>query len=140
MIKLLLREKNHNGMKGFVICLVFLPCFVFGQENYHLRDSIKARNIIFYSKLLLDNCESSVINNRGLKLRIEKDDISSLVEMYLFKIYGKQRVKRQRPYRFFKIGCCWVIWGTLKSDQIGGAFHMIINSTNGQVLYINHGK
>ena len=72
----------------------------------------------------------------------DKETAISISEAILFKIYGKENIVRQRPYEINKINEYWVVNGTLPSNprMKGGTFLIILDSTDGQVIRLTHGK
>ncbi len=70
----------------------------------------------------------------------DKETAIIISEAILFKIYGKENTIRQRPYEINKINEYWVINGTLPDNINGGTFLIILNSTDGQVIRLTHGK
>ncbi len=61
-------------------------------------------------------------------------------ETVLFDIYGQKNIEKQKPYDVYKIDGYWIIGGTLPKSMHGGTFLIIINSKNGQIIKLTHGK
>ena len=70
----------------------------------------------------------------------DKETATIVAETILFKIYGKDNITKQRPYEINHIDNYWVLNGTLPKNMLGGTFLIIINSTNGQIVKLTHGK
>ncbi|MEY2692909.1 MAG: hypothetical protein RIT03_1300 [Bacteroidota bacterium] len=70
----------------------------------------------------------------------DKETATIVAEAILFKIYGKDKITKQRPYEINQINNYWVLNGTLPKNMLGGTFLIIINSTNGQIVKLSHGK
>jgi hypothetical protein len=70
----------------------------------------------------------------------DKETAIIVAEAILFKIYGKDKITKQRPYEINQIDNYWVLNGTLPKNMLGGTFLIIINSTNGQIVKLTHGK
>lgn len=70
----------------------------------------------------------------------DKQSIVKGVEPLLFKGYGKAQILKQKPYELYKIQDHWVIKGTMKKNWFGGTFLIIVNSINGKIIRISHGK
>lgn len=70
----------------------------------------------------------------------DKETAIIVAETILFKIYGKDNITKQRPYEINQIDNYWVLNGTLPKNMLGGTFIIIINSTNGQIVKLSHGK
>ena len=64
----------------------------------------------------------------------------AVAEPLLFKFYGKDNIISERPYELYLIDGYWFITGTLPKGQDGVVFEIIINSRNGQVIKLIHGK
>lgn len=74
------------------------------------------------------------------KVITDKETAIIIAETILFKIYGKDNIIEQRPYEINQIDNYWVLNGTLPQNMLGGTFLIILNSTNGQVIKLTHGK
>jgi len=61
-------------------------------------------------------------------------------ETVLFEIYGQENIEKQKPYEVYKIDGYWVIGGTLPKGMRGGTFLIILNSKNGEIIKLTHGK
>ncbi|WP_207429917.1 YbbC/YhhH family protein [Sabulibacter ruber] len=70
----------------------------------------------------------------------DKPTAINVAEAILFSIYGKENIVKQRPYESYLIDGYWLINGTLPQGWVGGTFLIIINSTNGKVIKLTHGK
>lgn len=70
----------------------------------------------------------------------DKKTAVSVSEAMLFNIYGKEKIVKQRPYEGFLINGYWVLNGTLPQGWDGGTFLIIINSIDGKVIKLTHGK
>jgi hypothetical protein len=64
----------------------------------------------------------------------------AVAEPILFKYYGKQEIESERPYQISRIDGYWYMTGSLPEGYKGGTFIIIINSLNGQVIRLIHGK
>jgi len=60
--------------------------------------------------------------------------------MILWDIYGKKRIKKQKPYNVYLIDKYWFLKGTLPKGMKGGTFMIIIDSRNYKVIRLTHGK
>jgi hypothetical protein len=74
------------------------------------------------------------------KVISDKETAEIIAETILFKIYGKDNIIKQRPYEINQIDNFWVLNGTLPQNMSGGTFLIILNSTNGQIIKLTHGK
>jgi hypothetical protein len=70
----------------------------------------------------------------------DKETAIAMAEPLLFKIYGKEEIKSERPYEIYLIDGYWYISGTLPKGYKGGTFIIIINSINGEVIKLIHEK
>lgn len=87
------------------------------------------------------------INDSTLHNAIGKDELItdektaiSIVEPLLFSIYGKENIVKQRPYKIGKVQNYWVVSGSFNSIGFGGVFEIIVNSKNGEIVRLTHGK
>lgn len=76
------------------------------------------------------------------KPSIISDSLSAIraAEPILFKTYGEEPILNQRPYEIYFIDSYWVIRGTLPKEEDGGTFLIILDSRDGSVLKLTHGK
>jgi hypothetical protein len=117
------------------LIIIIAPYFCFGQsfddrsvvgEQYakrEIRQTLKSREKLSHDTL---------INN--------KETAIAFAEPLLFKFYGKDNIISERPYELYLIDGYWFISGTLPKGQDGVVFEIIINSRNGQVIKLIHGK
>jgi hypothetical protein len=70
----------------------------------------------------------------------EKSIAIAIAEVLLFKIYSKKNITSEQPYEIYRIDGYWYISGTLPKGYLGGTFIIIINSINGVVIRLIHGK
>lgn len=71
----------------------------------------------------------------------DEETAISVAEVYLFKTFGKEKIEEEQPYQIGKVDGYWIIKGTMPSKYIlGGSFEMVINSKNGEVVGVSHGK
>lgn len=87
------------------------------------------------------------INDSTLHNAIGKDELItdektaiSIVEPLLFSVYGKENIIKQRPYKIGKVQNYWVVYGSFNSIGFGGVFEIIVNSKNGEIVRLTHGK
>ena len=64
----------------------------------------------------------------------------NVAEKILFKVYGKEDIKEQRPYNLVFQNGYWILNGTRPEPVIGGAFLIIMNSKDGKIIELIHGK
>ncbi|HMV10377.1 MAG TPA: NTF2 fold immunity protein [Cyclobacteriaceae bacterium] len=70
----------------------------------------------------------------------DKKTAVSVAEQILFAIYGQTNIKKQRPYKIYKIKNYWSISGTLEKRSVGGTFLIIMDARDGRIIRITHGK
>jgi hypothetical protein len=86
---------------------------------------------------LTNKKEKQILVEKVIK---DKETATIIAETILFKIYGNENIMKQRPYEINQIDNYWVLNGTLPKNMLGGTFLIILNSTNGQVIKLTHGK
>jgi hypothetical protein len=86
---------------------------------------------------LSDNSERQILVDEVIT---NKKTAITVAETILFDIYGKEKIIRQRPYEIYKIEKYWYLRGTIPENMKGGTFLIILNSTNGQIIKLMHGK
>lgn len=78
---------------------------------------------------------------RNIKLIKDESMAISLVEPIIFRIYGEKEIINERPYKICLTKDYWVITGDLNNKfSKGGVFEVVINSKNGNIIGITHGK
>ena len=65
---------------------------------------------------------------------------TGVAEAVLFKVYGEEEIKDERPYETFLIDGYWVIRGTIPLGYDGGGFEIIMDSKDGRVIHLTHYK
>jgi len=80
--------------------------------------------------------------DRRLPQPLIPDEITAtgVAEAVLFKIYGEETIKDERPYETFLIDGYWVIRGTIPRGFVGGGFEIMIDSKDGRVIHLTHYK
>jgi hypothetical protein len=96
-----------------------------------------ARQVL--EQILADTSPHNVVDN---KKEIISDSMMAvdIAEIILFKGYGQENIKRQRPYEIYKIKNYWSISGTLPRNRLGGTFLIIMDARDGRIIKITHGK
>ncbi|OBW42061.1 hypothetical protein AB670_01579 [Chryseobacterium sp. MOF25P] len=86
--------------------------------------------------------KNALINNEILPDKVIPDSQTAVdvAENFLFNIYGKENIIQQRPYNLNFIDDYYIIEGTLPKNTLGGTFLIIINSKDGKIIKLTHGK
>jgi hypothetical protein len=97
---------------------------------------------IEYAKQELESALNNTSEKQILVDTVIKSQETAIkyAETILFEIYGQKKIEKQKPYEVFKIKGYWIIGGTLPKGMLGGTFLTIINSQNGQIIKLTHGK
>ncbi len=143
-----------KNLKTFylVICLAFISPALFAQNE--IDDEYYSKNVDIFSLLVpgddsLSNLRKMIfdaLHNSNEKqiladtLIKDSETAINVSEAILFKIYGKNNITRQKPYKTYLVDGYWILNGTLPEKMKGGTFLIIINSKNGQVIKLTHGK
>lgn len=88
---------------------------------------------------LTDSTGHNCIDNKRIIIK-NKDMAISVVEPILFGLYGKDNIIKQKPYKASNIREYWIIEGSLPKGYKGGTFFIIVDSRNGEIIKITHGK
>jgi hypothetical protein len=64
----------------------------------------------------------------------------NFAEVLTFSIYGKARIRSQRPYETYLIDGYWIVTGTLPRNADGGTFQIIFSAKDGRVVRITHSR
>jgi hypothetical protein len=137
------KKRHYRHMKNiktaFFLTLLSITLNACGQ-------SIEKRTILGKSyaeqelkSALTDKSQHTIIENKTEPI---KDSLTAIniVELILFRTYGKKNIVQQRPYEIYLIDNYWVIIGTLPVDTEGGTFLIIMDSRDGRVIHLTHGK
>ncbi|MCD0479660.1 YbbC/YhhH family protein [Chryseobacterium sp. LC2016-29] len=86
--------------------------------------------------------KNALINNEILPDKVIPDSQTAVdvAENFLVNIYGKENIIQQRPYNLNLIDDYYIIEGTLPKNTLGGTFLIIINSKDGKIIKLTHGK
>ncbi len=125
------------NIKISIILLLFIVNISYGQtknERTTLGIEYAKKEL---KEALSDNPERQVLVDEVIT---NKKTAVTISETILFEIYGKENIISQRPYEINKIDGYWVLNGTLPQNMKGGTFLIILNSKNGQIIKLKHGK
>lgn len=89
--------------------------------------------------LALSDSTNEDINTNLTEINDEETAIRA-VEPILFYEYGKENILEQKPYKISRIDNYWIIEGIQKEPHPGGVFHLVLESKNGTIIYLIHGK
>lgn len=86
--------------------------------------------------------KNALINNEILPDKVIPDSQTAVnvAENFIFNIYGKENIIQQRPFNLNLIDDYYIIEGTLPKNTLGGTFLIIINSKDGKIIKLTHGK
>jgi hypothetical protein len=97
-------------------------------------DEVKAREIL--ESALKDSTD--VLSNTNILIDNEETAVQ-FAEVVLFKLYGKRNIENEKPYNIENVDGYWIITGTVHA-QLGGAFEIVFNSRDGQIIRSTHYK
>lgn len=126
-----------KNFKIFVILFLFLILILSCNKKHWvpINSSILNRH---YTWLLNDSISSTPQN---FALLSDTSTAIKIAETYLFKIFGENKIIKERPYEIGKINGCWYITGSLpKYSMSGGTFEILLEASTGKVIKIGHGK
>jgi len=124
--------------KLFFILFFFISCEQ--KVDYRI-----GKNPKFAGNQLSDAIRNKEQFNSLKPLVSDEETAIKVAEPILFKIYGQEKIKEERPYEINKVNNYWIINGTMKNSQFGilkfgGTFNIIIDSNNGEIIQVTHGK
>jgi hypothetical protein len=124
-------------LKIAFITLIFISLNSYGQTK-----TDRTKLVVEFAKSELKEALSSKNEKQILVEQViaDKETAITIAETILFKIYSKNNIISQRPYEINKFDEYWVLNGTLPKNMKGGTFLIILNSTNGQIIKLTHGK
>ena len=126
----------ERKISNLVLLIFILPIFscgqnfknrtVFGEKNAKqiIKEAVNDKNYKPFYDTLIKNKETAI----------------AVAEPILFSIYGKKEIVSERPYECYLIDGFWYLSGKLPKDWLGGVFEIIINSKDGRVIKLTHGK
>ncbi len=110
-----------------------------GQNKKDSLDLIIARSILENAELT--NTNNAAVNGNGLELNISKRQSLRIVKRTVNKTYGRLRILKQKPFHKVEIDGYWIVWGDrIGRLRYGGVFECIVNTRNGSIEYLIHGK
>jgi uncharacterized protein YqgQ len=130
--------KNNSFKIAMLIVFIGISEMLYCQNMLTQKDSLRATSIL--NQASIDETIVVSLNQNGLQLNLTKNEVFKIAKLVLFTTYGKAQIRKQRPYSVVKLGKYWIIWGQKRKKGYGGVFEIIINSENGCVEYLSHGK
>lgn len=140
---------KNKKMKSFLKIILSLSFFTFAfsyskaqkEQTEKIKNSqvFKENNDLKFAESELKN---ALIKNEVLSDKVISDSQTAVdvAEIVLFKIYGKNNIIKQRPYDVNFTENHYVINGTLPQNMKGGTFLIILNSKDGKIIKLTHGK
>lgn len=119
-----------------ILVIVVLPVTFFGQ-NYKNRVVIGEDSARQAIKNILSDSAYSLSPDSLLK---DKETVTSLAELMLFKTYGKATITSERPYECYLVDGYWYLRGTLPKNFTGDVFEMVMSAKDGRVIKMTHGN
>ena len=136
------RKDMFKGNRNFFIVLTLLFALVGSKcgQTYKGRIVLGKENAEKELHLALENEKQHNVVNGKDPIIPDSASAINIAETILFKIYGKDDIKRQRPYEIYLIDNYWIILGTLPEESFGGTFLIIMDSRDSKVIKVTHGK
>ena len=124
-------------MRNLILILTFFSTTLISYSQTE-----RSKLGIEYAKQELENASNISSEKQILVDTVVKSQESAIkyAETILFEIYGQKNIEKQKPYEVYKINGYWIIGGTLPKGMLGGTFLIIVNSQNGQIIKLTHGK
>lgn len=119
-----------------ILVIVVLPVTFFGQ-NYKNRVVIGEDSARQAIKNILSDSAYSLSPDSLLK---DKETVTSLAELMLFKTYGKATITSERPYECYLVDGYWYLRGTLPKNFTGDVFEMVMSAKDGRIIKMTHGN
>lgn len=126
-------------MKSFFKIIFNLLSVLFIFSCTKNREIFKENNNLKHAESELKNTliKNAVLPDKVIQYSQTAVDVA---ENILFNIYGKENIIQQRPYNLNFIDGYYIIEGTLPKNTLGGTFLIIINSKDGKIIKLTHGK
>lgn len=122
-----------RGTVSVLMFLLFISC-QHESGNRFLMGEKKAREYLF--KSMSDSTHSFRSNDQFLIS--DQETAVALAEVLLFKTYGENKIKSERPYEIHRIDNYWFIKGTLERGSDGGTFVTILDAKDGRIMRMFH--
>jgi len=117
----------------FILTIIFLLQFIFSfGQNAESDQTIRQR-----VRQLANKSDSKPFYDTLIR---NKETAIAIAEPILFDRYGKKNITKQKPYECFFIERYWYITGTLPKGWDGGVFEILIDSKDGRIVKLIHGK
>lgn len=120
-------------MKYLLTYLLFVPCFAFAQQKDKEVTEFWRTEI---KKALTDK------KHQQVPYMVIPDSATAVAvaEPILFKVYGKEEILGEKPYKVDSVDGYWVLTGTLPKGYVGGTFVIIMAGKDGRVIKLTHYK
>ena len=125
-------------MKKLFLVFLIISLGAFAQNGRLMPDKKYAEEEL---KLALSNPQEHYnLLNSGNPIIQDSATAIEVAEPLLFSVFSKEKIEAQRPYAVCLLDGYWIISGTLPLQMRGGAFLIIMDSRNAQVVTIKHGR
>jgi hypothetical protein len=125
----------------FIIVILFFSHNLRAQSDSEINDSTIATS--FLKKAGLENPNKATLNENGMVLNLSKSESLKIAKRSVYRTYGRFKMIRQKPFQFYELNDYWIVWGNFNYHNIRrmeGYFICIVNTRNGCVEYLIHGK
>jgi hypothetical protein len=122
---------------GLILIIGFLI-----STNLQAQESEKNSDELIHAEQLLDYALKNKSERKIMESPLipKKENAIDYAENILFELYGKEKIESEKPYQIHLINDYWVMIGTLPKGMKGGTFELVIDSWNGKILILRHGK
>lgn len=69
-----------------------------------------------------------------------KQDAAGIADIILSRIYGAEKIEKEKPFRVAEDGEKYTVEGVLPRGSLGGTARIEICKMNAKVVYISHSK
>jgi hypothetical protein len=123
----------YLAMKWLLLCILFLPLLVAAQKRDPEVTKFWRAEI---EKALADK------KNQEVPYMAIPDSATAVAvaEPILFKVYGKEEILGEKPYKVDSVDGYWVLTGTLPKGYLGGTFVIIMAAKDCKVIKLTHYK
>lgn len=124
-------------MKKLFLLLIPFLCFCKTSNWESLQDKVVINSL--YEELVLNPENSPLVLKERLISNEEK--AVQVAELFLFDIYGKDEIIKQKPYKICQYKDNWIITGSYYDENTkGGVFEIAIDSKTGRIVGVVHGE
>ena len=100
----------------------------------------KNKGISILKKHGVESTSNVTLNKNGFFLKLTEKEAKKIAKIILYNVYGRASIRKQRPFYTYRVNDLWIFSDSMKERKLGGVFTIVINSKNGSIEYLSHGR